>query len=92
MRDTEDAKGEENLSRCFRCGATEVETRRTEEYVREGRYVVALAVECQVCASCGERYFAGDTVRLLERTRSRIRSGDLEGLAVTGELLEPAAS
>lgn len=81
-----------NLSKCFRCGSSDVETRRTEELVREGRYVVALSVDSQVCASCGEKYFAGDTVRLLEKTRNRVRSGDLEGLAVTGELLEPVAS
>ena len=80
------------LSKCFRCGFPEIEERHTEEFLREGRYVVALPVDADVCARCAEKYFTGDTVRWLEEVRERVRRGDLEGLTVTGELLEPAAS
>ena len=77
------------LSRCFRCGSTEIQPRRSEEFVREGRYVVATPIEADVCAKCGERYLPGSTVKQLEQLRDRVRRSDLEGLTVTGELLEP---
>jgi hypothetical protein len=41
------------------------------------------------CDRCGERYFDRDTMRLFEETRQKVGRGDLEGLRVTGELLEP---
>ncbi len=77
------------LSKCFRCGSTELEDKPVEELVRQGRYVVALRVPADVCSSCGERYFAGDSVRMFENVRQRIERGDLAGFQVTGELLEP---
>jgi YgiT-type zinc finger domain-containing protein len=76
------------LSRCFRCGATEVGDRPVEELVRRGSYVVALHLVAGVCANCGERYFKRDDVATLEDVRRRLERGDLDGFRVTGELLE----
>lgn len=77
-----------NLSKCFRCGSTEVEERPVEELVRRGQYVVALRLVADVCASCGERYLQREDVSTIEDVRRRLERGDLEGFRVTGELLE----
>jgi YgiT-type zinc finger domain-containing protein len=80
------------LSRCLRCGSTEIEDRPVEEFVRQGRYVVALRVPANVCSNCGEQYFERDQVALFEDVRRRLEHGDLEGFRVTGEVLEPVLS
>jgi len=79
-------------SKCFRCGSTEIEDRPVEEFVRQGRYVVALRVPVNVCANCGEQYFERDQVTLFEDVRRRLEHGNLEDFRVTGEVLEPVAS
>jgi YgiT-type zinc finger domain-containing protein len=81
-----------NLSQCFRCGSTEIADRRVDEFVRRGRYVVALRVPANVCSNCGEQYFERDQVAMLEDVRRRLEHGDLEGFRVTGEVLEPLAT
>jgi YgiT-type zinc finger domain-containing protein len=87
------ARGDErmlaSLSRCFRCGAADLADKNVEELVRSGKYVVAVRVKATVCDRCGERYFDGTTLRLLEGVRERVGRGDLAGLQVTGQLLEP---
>lgn len=80
------------LSRCFRCGSTEVQDRPVEELVRQGRYVVALRVPANVCSNCGEQYFEKDQVAMFEDVRRRLAHGDLEGFRVTGEVLEPVGA
>ena len=80
------------LSRCFRCGSTEIADRPVEEFVRQGRYVVALRVPANVCSNCGEQYFERDHAALFEDVRRRLGNGDLEGFRVTGEVLEPVTS
>ena len=80
------------LSKCFRCGSSEIEDRSVEELVRQGRYVVALRVPANVCSSCGEQYFERDQVALFEDVKRRIGEGHLEGFRVTGEVLEPVAA
>jgi hypothetical protein len=60
-----------------------------EELIRHERYVVAMRTKATVCDRCGERYFDWDTAKLFEATRAKIKRGDLEGLEITGELLEP---
>jgi YgiT-type zinc finger domain-containing protein len=77
------------LSKCFRCGSTDLKDKESEELTRHGRYVVAMRTTATVCLRCGERYFDRDTMRLFEETRQKVGRGDLEGLRVTGELLEP---
>ena len=78
-----------SLSRCFRCGCTDLRDRDVEELIRHERYVVAMHTKATVCDRCGERYFDWDTAKLFEATRAKIKRGDLEGLEITGELLEP---
>jgi YgiT-type zinc finger domain-containing protein len=80
------------LSRCFRCGSTEIEDRPVEEFVRQGRYVVALRVPANVCSNCGEQFFERDHVALFEDVKRRLENGDLDGFRVTGEVLEPVTS
>ena len=80
------------LSKCFRCGSNDIQDRRVEEFVRQGRYVVALRLPANVCSNCGEQYFEGDQVALLEDVRRRVQQGELEGFRVTGEVLEPLAA
>jgi len=80
------------LSRCLRCGSTEIEDRSVEELVRQGRYVVALRVPANVCSHCGEQYFEKDQVEMFEDVRRRLEHGDLEGFRVTGEVLEPVTA
>ena len=78
-----------SLSKCFRCGSTDLHDKDVEELIRLGRYVVAMRTRATVCDRCGERYFDQQTVQLFEATRQKIGRGDLEGLQVTGQLLEP---
>jgi YgiT-type zinc finger domain-containing protein len=80
------------LSKCVRCGSTEIEDRSVEELVRQGRYVVALRVPANVCSNCGEQYFERDQVEMFEDVRRRLEHGDLEGFRVTGEVLEPVTA
>jgi YgiT-type zinc finger domain-containing protein len=79
------------LSKCLRCGSTEIENRTVEEFVRRGRYVAALRVPANVCANCGEQYFERAQVAAFEDVRYRLERGALEGFRVTGEVLEPVA-
>ena len=78
-----------NLSKCFRCGSTDLQDKDVEDLIRHGRYVVAMRAQATVCDRCGERYFDQDTVKRFEAIRQKIANGDFEGLRVAGELLEP---
>ena len=78
-----------SLSKCFRCGSTDLQDKEVEELIRHCRYVVAMRTTATFCLQCAERYFDRDTMRLFEETRQKVGRGDLEGLRVTGELLEP---
>lgn len=80
------------LSKCFRCGSTEIASRPVEELVRHGSYVVALRLVADVCASCGERYLQRADVLKVEDVRRRLERGELDGFRVTGELLEPVSA
>jgi YgiT-type zinc finger domain-containing protein len=76
------------LGRCFRCGTGEIDQRIVEELVRRGRYVVAIRLSAEVCSNCGERYFEGEDVAMIEDVRVRLERGELDGFRITGELLE----
>ena len=80
------------LSKCLRCGSTEIEDRPVEELVRQGRYVVALRVAANVCSTCGEQYLAKDQVAMFEEVRRRLEHRDLAGFRATGEVLEPVTA
>ena len=76
------------LSRCSRCGSTDIEERSVEELVRQGQYVVALRLSADVCSTCGERFLERDDVAMVEDVRRRLGRGDLEGFRIAGDLLE----
>jgi predicted nucleic-acid-binding Zn-ribbon protein len=78
------------LSKCFRCGSTEVESRPIDEFVWRRSYVVALRFVADACANCGEKYLQRSDVSTIEDVRRRLDRGDLDGFRVTGQLLEPA--
>jgi hypothetical protein len=80
------------LSKCFRCGSAELELKIFEELVRRGPYVVALPLQAEVCANCGERYLQRQDVVAIEAIRRRLERGELAGFRVMGELLEPRAA
>ena len=79
------------LTRCFRCGGTDLVDREVEELLSMDKYVVRCRVTATVCHQCGERYFDPETVRGFEEMRARVRTGDLTGFRPAGEILEPAA-
>ena len=80
------------LSKCFRCGSTEIQSRPVEELVRRGTYVVALQLVANVCTGCGERYLQRSDVLAIEDVRRRLERGQLDGFRVAGELLEPVGA
>lgn len=80
------------MSKCFRCGSTDIQDRLVEELVRQGKYVVALRLPANVCSNCGERYFDRDHVTQIEDIRPRLEHRELDGFRVTGELLEPVGT
>jgi YgiT-type zinc finger domain-containing protein len=57
-----------SLSRCARCGATDLEDREIEKLVRGGADVAALRAHATVCRHCGERYFPNEAIRALSRS------------------------
>jgi YgiT-type zinc finger domain-containing protein len=77
------------MSRCFRCGSTDIRERLVEEHVRQGRYVVALQIPAEACSNCGERYFSRDHAEHIEDVRRRLENQELSGFRVSGTLLEP---
>jgi YgiT-type zinc finger domain-containing protein len=60
------------LSKCFRCGSTDIDAKAVEELVRRGPYVVALRIVADVCANCGERYLQRQDVSAIEDVRQRL--------------------
>jgi YgiT-type zinc finger domain-containing protein len=78
------------LTRCFRCGGTDLEQHEVEELLSAPAYVVRCRAPALVCLRCHERYFDADTVRRFEAIRVRVNAGDLSGMRTAGALLEPA--
>jgi len=81
-----------SLSRCARCGATDLEDREIEKLVRGGDDVAALRVHATVCLHCGERYFPDDVIRTLEQVRRDLSEGRVSGFRTLGRLLTPQPS
>lgn len=67
-----------SLSRCMRCGSTDLEERIVETLLRGGQHVLALRVPATVCHHCGERYFAKEIIELFETSRRKPECGELE--------------
>ena len=81
-----------SLSRCVRCGATDLEDREIEKLVRGGDDVAALRVQATVCRHCGERYFPDEAIRALEQVRRDLSEGKVAGFRTLGRLLTPQPS
>jgi YgiT-type zinc finger domain-containing protein len=55
-------------SKCHFCGSEDFETRHIEYvYRREGKYLIVREVPCEVCLSCGERYYPAEALLAIEQ-------------------------
>jgi YgiT-type zinc finger domain-containing protein len=81
-----------SLSRCTRCGATDLEDREIEKLVRGGNDVAALRVRATICLHCGERYFPEEAIRAIEQVRRDLSDGKVSGFQTLGRLLTPQPS
>ncbi len=77
------------LSKCARCGSSDLEDRDIEKLVRGGSDVVALDVHATVCRHCGERYFSREAVEVLEQARRDLERGAVGRFRALGRLLVP---
>ncbi len=79
-----------SLSRCSRCGSTDLEERIVEKLLRGGQHVLALRVPATVCHRCGERYFAKEVIEVFESSRRKLERGELEDYQPVGQMLRLA--
>jgi YgiT-type zinc finger domain-containing protein len=77
------------LTKCARCGSTDLEDREVEKLVRGGSDVVALTVPATVCRHCGERFFSLETIKVLEDARRDLEQGEVGRFRELGRLLAP---
>ena len=77
------------LSKCMRCGSSDLEDREVEKLVRGGDDVAVLRVPATVCRHCGERYFPNEVVRSLEATRHDLADGNVRRFRPLGRVLAP---
>lgn len=55
-------------TKCHFCGGEEFEERHVEYvYRREGKYLIVRNVPCEVCLSCGERYYPAALLAIEKR-------------------------
>lgn len=76
-----------SLTKCVRCGSTDLEDKDAEKLVRVGDDVAALRVRATVCHHCGERYLSEEAIRELERTRQELREGKETRFRALGRFL-----
>lgn len=76
-----------SLSRCARCGSSDLEDKEIEKLIRGGDDVAALRVRATVCRHCGERYLSLDAVRALEQARRDLAEGKLTRFRTLGHLV-----
>jgi YgiT-type zinc finger domain-containing protein len=77
------------LSRCARCGSSDLEDKEVEKLVRGGDDVAALRVRATVCHHCGERYLPVDAVRALDQARRDLAEGKLTRFRTLGHVVTP---
>jgi len=77
------------LSRCARCGSSDLEDKDVEKLIRGGDDVAALRVRATVCHACGERYLASEAIRALEQARHDLEEGKVSRFRALGRLLTP---
>ena len=78
-----------SLSRCARCGSSDLEDKAIEKRIRGGDDVAALRVRATVCHHCGERYLPLDAVRALEQARKDLAEGKLTRFRTLGHVVAP---
>ena len=78
-----------SLSRCARCGSSDLEDRDVEKLVRGDNDVAALRVRATVCHHCGERYLPVDAVRALQQARRDLAEGKPTRFRKLGHVLTP---
>ena len=76
-----------SLSKCARCGSTDLEDRDIEKLVRVGDDAAALRVRATVCHHCGERYLSKEAIRDLERVRRDLDEGRESRFRALGRFL-----
>jgi YgiT-type zinc finger domain-containing protein len=76
-----------SLSRCARCGSTDLDDKDVEKLVRGGDDVAVLRVRATVCHHCGERYLSVDAVRALEQARRDLVEGKQARFRTLGHVL-----
>lgn len=80
-----------SLSRCARCGSSDLEDRDVQKLVRGGDDAAILRVHTTVCHHCGERYLPMEAVRALEQARRDLERGEVSQFRALGRLLIPRA-
>ena len=78
-----------SLSKCVRCGSSDLEDKKVEKLVRGGDDVAVLRVQATVCHHCGERYLPNETIRAMEQTRYDLEEGKMSRFRALGCLLAP---
>jgi len=78
-----------SLSRCARCGSSDLEDKEIEKLIRGGDDVAALRVHATVCHHCGERYLPLDAVRALDQARKDLAEGKLTRFRTLGHVVAP---
>lgn len=61
--------------KCHYCGNTAFETKPVEYiHQREGQYLIVKGVPCEVCLSCGERYYDATVLKKIEEDFEAIQN------------------
>ena len=78
-----------SLSKCMRCGSSDLEDKEVEKLVRGGDDVAVLSVPATVCHHCGERYLPNETIRVMEQARHDLETGKMSRFRALGRFLAP---
>ncbi len=78
-----------SLSKCLRCGSSDLEDKEVEKLVRGGDDVAVLRVQATVCHHCGERYLSNETIRAVEQARDDLEEGKMTRFRALGRFLAP---
>jgi YgiT-type zinc finger domain-containing protein len=91
-QDLEEAKEMMPFSKCPVCGGEVVE-KNVEKLLRGGIHTAVLAVRAEVCLSCGERFYAKETVKRFEQIRAKLERQDVAEFQPLGRSFQvvPAA-
>ena len=60
--------------KCVICHSDAIRVGDVQETVRSGNDIVYVPITTPVCQNCGERYYARNTLRYLEKVRENLQS------------------